>query len=173
MAGSVNHLSLPSRLTINCDGYSYADAMRFLSKVRIGEDDECWIWLGADKGNGYGHVSFRRKQYPAHRLAFKMFVGEIGRDLDVCHKCDTRKCVNPNHLFAGTRKENMADAVNKGRQAKGAALPQTKLLSDDLKIVMDMTAAGVKYAEIARNFGVTRQLIGKIAIKNGVRRYAK
>lgn len=79
----------------------------------------CWLWLGADKGNGYGHATHERKSWPAHRLAYHLCRGPVPDGVDVCHRCDTRLCVNPGHLFLGTRTDNMRDAKRKGRLSSG------------------------------------------------------
>lgn len=82
----------------------------------------CWLWLGAEKGNGYGNVRRRQQNLPAHRFVWELVSGKaVPAGLDVCHKCDTRLCVNPGHLFLGTRLDNMRDCVAKGRQARGNA----------------------------------------------------
>lgn len=80
---------------------------------------KCWEWCGASKGNGYGHVSFEGRNIPAHRLAYILFCGEVPPTMDVCHTCDNRFCVNPDHLYVGSRKQNMADCMARGRTAGG------------------------------------------------------
>lgn len=101
------------------------------------------------------------------------FVGEIPSGFDVCHKCDNRKCVNPLHLFVGSRLDNMKDAVSKGRQAKGKMLPITKIHGEALERVLEMIKEGITYSKIADKFNVCRHTIGHIARKNGVYRNAK
>jgi hypothetical protein len=95
---------------------------------------------------------------------------DIPKGMDVCHSCDNRRCINPDHLFLGTRKENMQDAVSKGRQAKGFALPQTKISAYVEDEIVAMAKQGIPYKDIASAFGICRQHAGHIAIQNGVRR---
>jgi len=99
-------------------------SMTWLESASIPEPNSgCWLWLGAMQSSGYGHTKIprSRKSTGAHRLAYTLFVGPIPEGMDVCHKCDTKLCVNPAHLFVGTRKENLHDCIAKGRNSRGVA----------------------------------------------------
>ena len=78
----------------------------------------CWLWSAAGGGQHYGLFHFRGKTIGAHRASWIFHKGEIPNGLYVLHKCDTRPCVNPDHLFLGTPKDNMQDCVKKGRHPK-------------------------------------------------------
>jgi hypothetical protein len=142
---------------------------RFLAKVETHNDDPtvCWEWRGANKGNGYGHTS----RGPAHRRSYELFRGPIPPKMDVCHRCDNRACVNPSHLFLGTRLDNMRDAVSKGRIARGSRLPTLRGDSchfaklDAAKVAIIRTSA-LPSKEIARLFGVSADNINRIRRNN-------
>lgn len=82
----------------------------------------CWVWTGALAKNGYGQIGAggkRGRVLYAHRVAYELYIGKVPDDSLVCHTCDNRQCVNPDHLFLGSYKDNMQDAVKKGRTARG------------------------------------------------------
>ena len=130
----------------------------------------CMEFQGCIQSNGYSRATVERKADYGHRHIYRLAIGEIPSGMDVCHTCDNRRCINPGHLFLGSRQENMADAVKKGRQAKGAALPHTKLTEFLKSEITSLAKQGVQYKDIAAKFGICRQHAGQIAIKNGVRR---
>ncbi len=74
----------------------------------------CWLWAGS-LTSGYGVLNFRGRRQRAHRLMWEIANGPIPPDRELCHKCDVRACFRPDHLFVGTRSDNMLDASRKGR----------------------------------------------------------
>jgi hypothetical protein len=82
---------------------------------KVNKTDKCWIWTGSKNSGGYGYTVFNGKKWGAHRLSYKLSYGDFNTSLDVCHHCDNPACVRPDHLWIGTRKENMQDCVKKGR----------------------------------------------------------
>lgn len=125
------------------------DAISFLKRTNTHDYDAdmCWEWLGSGKGNGYGHTS----RGPAHRVSYELFVGDIPPSMDVCHRCDNRWCVNPYHLFVGTRRDNMADMKMKGRGAGGC---RKHLSESQVQEIMRRINAGVPLKIIAETMGV-------------------
>ena len=137
---------------------------RFESKVERIPESGCWIWVG-DAGR-YGHVSFgtppNQHRRAAHRVSYELFRGPIPEHLNVCHHCDVTLCVNPDHLFLGTQKDNVLDSVLKHRWAiPGRRLGQRKLTDQQVKEIL----RGGSTSCFAKQFGVALSTIKRV--KNG------
>ncbi len=94
----------------------FADIDRHMSFwERIEIVDGCWNWVGARNENGYGVLTVNKKRWRAHRYAYYLHYGSLSDDAIICHTCDNPACCKPEHLFAGTHSDNVADKVSKGR----------------------------------------------------------
>lgn len=148
------------------DARPFAD--RFNAKVNRAAPGGCWLWTGATSRNGYGKIWDGKRNVAAHRAAFEMFVGPIGRDLWVCHSCDNPPCVNPAHLFLGTRRDNVDDMVRKGRwylggavRTKGERINLAKLTASAVVEIRSRCGAGLRgeAVRLSRKFGVAPNTI--------------
>lgn len=90
-----------------------SDMCRFMNYVE--KTESCWLWNGTKDKKGYGQTNIASKKISAHRLSYILFKGSIEEDKFICHSCDNPSCVNPDHLWIGTHKDNMKDMHDKGR----------------------------------------------------------
>lgn len=139
---------------------------RFWSYVQKASATECWEWAGGLKPNGYGHFKVESyKTVYAHRYSYFLANG-VMPDLHICHKCDNRKCVNPNHLFAGTQLENIQDMHRKGRASGGSMPaeknPSAKLTNREARMIRKLFAVGCNRAVIARIFQINWNSVDNI-----------
>lgn len=133
----------------------------------------CWEWTGAKTKKGYGSFGYIYGTEYAHRISYIFAFGEIPDGLFVCHGCDNRKCVNPNHLFLGTPKENSEDMVSKGRSIVNEKNPRAKLKSSEVREIRKIlsSSSNLSHKEIASMFGVssaTISLIGSNSTWKGI-----
>lgn len=128
----------------------------------------CWLWQGGTDGDeGYGRLHTSGKKYIyAHRLSYQLHHGTLPNDLDILHRCDNRRCVNPYHLYAGTHADNMADMKARKRYVisgvRGEANGQSKLTTTDVIEIRAMSEHGVTQKDIAQRFGVPQSSVSKI-----------
>jgi hypothetical protein len=137
---------------------------RFLSNVRAHPMDGCWFWRGHIKANGYGTARAGGVLVHAHRLAWQLEYGAVPVSLCVCHHCDNRACVRPDHLFLGSHALNSLDMHQKGRRIlpKGERNGKAKLTASDVLAIRAACEGGVMHAELAARYGVTCMTISNI-----------
>lgn len=133
---------------------------RFWSRTIV-RDDGCWDWTGSTNAGGYGQVSVNRRPILAHRVAWLLSHFIIPEGKWVLHRCDRRPCVNPDHLFLGTRTDNMLDMRSKGRQSQGTRFPQSRLTPELIVSMRAMHAAGESTANIGRSMGVAQSTVSR------------
>ena len=134
---------------------------RFWSMVKRGGPDSCWEWQGHTIKDGYGAFHFQGKRIIASRFAWILTYGEIPRGMYVLHKCDNPACVNPRHLFLGTPKDNMQDAVLKWRKS-GPHNGRTKLSWPQVDTIRLLFQMGWSAYRLAKFFGVNYKTIWQI-----------
>ena len=139
---------------------------RFKEKISKKNSTGCIHWLGGGSG-GYGSISINNKNQQAHRLSYELFVKKIPKGKCVLHKCDNRKCVNPDHLFLGTIKDNNIDRSKKGRNTdqKGSKHPLSKLKEKDVIKIRKLYSQGNSQEELSILFNVSPSCIGAIIVR--------
>jgi len=146
----------------------------------VNKTDGCWFWTRSVMHGGYGSFKVRSKtNIRAHRFSWELVNGPVADGLWVLHKCDTPRCVRPDHLFLGTPKDNIADAVRKGRMAsvrngrhnsivrpdciqRGQKNAAARLTDKNVLEIRQLVIT-VPSRTLARRFGVTQSMIRQIA----------
>ena len=126
---------------MNTDKRQKRNPKRFWAKVKKLGQNNCWIWLAATNGCGYGIFYANGRNYQAHRFSMQLYLNrelkgskQLTKDDElVLHKCNDRSCVNPNHLYLGTQKDNIKDRDRQGRQSKGEHRYNHKLTTNAVK----------------------------------------
>lgn len=134
--------------------YTTKDADRFRKKFIEKGPLECWNWTASctEKRRWYGAFGLGEKVVRAHRFSWVLYRGAIPPNTCVCHRCDNPKCVNPNHLFLGSRAENNHNARDKGRTSR-------KLTPSIVKIIRVST---LSHRELAKQYDVSQHMIWRV-----------
>jgi hypothetical protein len=134
-------------------------ALRFFDKVSPEPNSGCWLWDSAVNNKGYGLIfnSDPDKERQAHRVSWRLHRGEIPTGMCVLHRCDVPLCVNQNHLFLGTMKDNTQDMIKKGR-AKGGPIKHSN------ELVREIKQSEGTYTEIAKRVGIDMSYVRKIKL---------
>ena len=136
-------------------------------RTKVNPVTGCWEWVGT-KRNGYGRTTTgsrtdgTRKSISAHRLSYLLFKGDIPPGHEICHKCDNPCCINPDHLFTGTRQDNVNDREQKGRSVvlRGENNGRAKMTANDVYAARaERASKGTSYHALAGKYGVSKKTI--------------
>jgi HNH endonuclease len=139
----------------------------FENRVWKDEATSCWNWMLRLGHNGYGKfLDTDRTTRRAHRGAWEAVNGPIPAGLHVLHRCDNRRCCNPEHLFLGTQQDNMKDRDSKGRHAmlKGSRVGNSKLTEHNVSIIKMLLGLGVEQDRLATLYDVSQGTVSLISI---------
>jgi hypothetical protein len=137
---------------------------RLEEKIERIPESGCWIWMGSVAYREYGIISYQGKRYKVHRLMWELHNNKkIPEGMEALHRCDTPPCMNPDHIFIGTKKDNMQDCIKKGRFKRpffqGENHKNSKLKNDQIiKILSDKDS----FRAIAKKYGVASSTISAI-----------
>jgi len=135
---------------------------RLWSGIQINRETGCWDWTKSLTSSGYGKIytdslGRRSKLETVHRLMYKLFIGKIPDHMQVCHKCDNKRCVNPTHLYAGTQQDNTNDAKERHLLARGEKNGYAKLTSSQVQQIRVFKLNGMSSRDIGTKFNITQR----------------
>lgn len=158
--------------SVACNGASHMRRADENFWPMVDKSGDCWIWTGGRQTNGYGRVSYQGRRVPTHRLSWVLANGPIPDGLCVLHNCptgDNPLCCNPDHLFLGTKVDNMRDMAAKGRASKGEAHHWARRSEGDVLRIIVLRFAGWSNRAIAAYFSMPLTSVESIVYGRGWR----
>lgn len=137
----------------------------FSNVEKLEGDDACWVWKLSTNKKGYGTVSWRGRLQLVHRVVYILTFGELPNDKPCAlHHCDNPPCCRPDHLFAGTRPDNIEDMYAKEREyvLKGEEQGRAKLTNPKIKFIRKVCPRLVSMSALSRKFDVSVQTISRV-----------
>ena len=152
---------------VNETSFDLTPLERLLKNSKKNKINDCIEWKGSKNKEGYGSIMINHKLTKTHRLSYQLQIGEIPSGLLICHSCDNPSCINIQHLWVGTDKQNTADKYLKGRQniLKGEKNPSSKLKDIQVYEIRELLKKGEKGTEIAKKYSVHSSTIYSIKYK--------
>jgi len=139
---------------------------KLLADVR--KENGCWFFKSSTSGP-YSKIWWDKKWWSAHRASYEVFVGKIPHKMMVLHKCDNPKCINPDHLFIGTQKDNMKDKYRKGRSCSGEKNHLSKFTDIQVEEMKILRSEGFSYERLSRIFNCSITYLN-LLFKNKIRK---
>jgi endogenous inhibitor of DNA gyrase (YacG/DUF329 family) len=141
-----------------------ADHLNLYYEKNVIKKDGCWDWRTKVRQGEYPRMNHARSEprISINRYAWTVNFGEIPEGLYVCHKCDNKRCSNPEHLFLGTHSDNTKDLIDKGRQVRGSTHGMSKLNENKVREIRRFLSLGVTMARLGKDYGVDLTTIDKI-----------
>lgn len=169
------------RRPFSCPELTPDQRTRFMDKFTPEPNSGCWLWDAGCYRTGYGAFAIESVNFPAHRISFALHGGQTTKEKPhVLHSCNTRLCVNPKHLRAGTPQDNVDDMIACGRHARGdrqglrlhpgtaahgVSHPHSKLNDYSVREIRSLISAKVPTQIIAGFYGVNKSVV--TGIRNG------
>ena len=122
--------------------------------ARVDKTGSCWLWLGCRQRTGYGRIASRGKVLRTHRVAYELCVGTIPAGLSVCHHCDVRHCLRPEHLYVATHAQNLRKHPE--RAPRGERNSHAKLTEADVIAIRRAARSGTPRRELRERYGVAK-----------------
>lgn len=141
--------------------------------MKVDKTGDCWLWTASVDRKGYGQIQQGGRSgrlLRAHRVSWEIEFDAIPPGVQVCHRCDVRRCVRPAHLFLGTNDDNVADMQAKGRDVLpprllGSRHPHASFTEADIRYIRTQVSCGVSQRELARQFNVCFSTINHIWLR--------
>jgi hypothetical protein len=140
---------------------------RVWGHINIGNPNECWEWVGGKNKDGYGRLNISGRIDRAHRVVYRLANGDIPPNKIILHSCNNPSCCNPNHLRAGTYKENTHDMMVSGRNRnkvfRGSESSVSKLTeSQVLNMRQEYNSGGISIGKLARKYSISESQCSRI-----------
>ena len=143
-----------------------ADKMkRFFAKIASPNSNGCMLWTAATRRDGYGlfGLDFGETPVSAHRMSWMIAnKRSVPPGMCVCHRCDVRLCVNPEHLFVGSLSDNNADCRRKGRNARGETVCTAKLTEGQVMEIRRLYRSGLRNVDLCRRYRISATNVSNI-----------
>ena len=135
---------------------SYPNMKEYILDQVLATESGCWEWPTGHRSGGYGEVTIKGKKRRVHRVSYETFVGPVPAGKSVCHHCDNPKCVNPEHLYAGTALDNARDVIERGSPGN------SKLRKADIERAKSLYRDGMREQDLALTLGVSLSTVKNI-----------